>query len=493
MSDIATRLYTAEQVRSLDACAITERGIPGYELMKRAGAAVFEAAKDRFPDAQRWLCLCGAGNNGGDGYVIARLARNAGIEVTVCALANIDGLSGDAATAAADWLEEGGTATPWPLPDGVRADLVIDAMLGTGLDRELSGAYREAVDWVGRLPCPAVAVDIPTGLHADTGCVMGAAVRASLTVSLIGLKRGVFTADGPDHCGEVLFDGLGTPADIHAEIPGSGTLLRESRLESLLPVRLRGSHKGHFGHVLVVGGAPGMSGAARLAGEAALRSGAGLVSVATHPAHASMLNIGCPELMVSAVDAPDDLGSSMDRASVLASGPGLGQSNWGHALLTACLESELPLVLDADGLNLLAGQPCQRGHWVLTPHPAEAARLLQCSTGEIQRDRVEQAVRLAQRFAAVVVLKGCGTVVAAADGRYAICALGNPGMATRGSGDVLTGIIAGFLAQGLDPWEAAQAGVVAHAAAGDLVAATQGERGMLASDISTAFPAVVNP
>lgn len=493
MSDVATRLYTAEQVRSLDACAIGKRGIPGHELMKRAGAAVFEAARARFPEARRWLCLCGAGNNAGDGYVIARLARSAGIEVEVCALADIDRLGGDAAKAAADWLGAGGTALPWPLPDDMRADLVIDAMLGTGLDRELGNAYREAVDWTRRLPCPAVAVDIPTGLHADTGCVMGAALRASLTVSFIGLKRGLFTADGPDHCGEVLFDDLGTPADIHVEVPGSGILLRQSSLETLLPLRLRGSHKGHFGHVLVVGGAPGMSGAARLAGEAALRSGAGLVSVGTHPAHASMLNIGCPELMVSAVDAPDDLAAYLDRASVLATGPGLGQARWGHALLTACLESGLPLVLDADGLNLLAGRPCQRGQWVLTPHPAEAARLLQCSTGEIQRDRVEQAVRLAQRYAAVVVLKGCGTVVADAGGRYGICALGNPGMATGGSGDVLTGIIAGFLAQGLDSWEAAQAGVVAHAAAGDRVAAIQGERGMLASDISAALPAVVNP
>jgi NAD(P)H-hydrate epimerase len=461
--------------------------------MKRAGLAVFEAARARFPEARRWLCLCGAGNNGGDGYVIARLARSAGIEVTVCALRDIDGLSGDAATAAADWLAADGAVEPWPLPDDTMPELVIDAMLGTGLDRELSGEYREAVAFVCRLPCPAVAVDIPSGLQADTGCVMGAAVRADLTVSFIGLKRGLFTAAGPDQCGEVLFYDLGTPADIHAEIPVSGILIRETLLEDLMPLRRRNSHKGDFGHVLVVGGAAGMSGAAQLAGEAALRSGAGLVSVATHPAHASMLNLGCPELMVSAVETAGDLASPMERASVLAAGPGLGQGSWGRVLLDACLESPLPLVVDADGLNLLAGQPRQRHQWVLTPHPAEAGRLLQCTTGEVQNDRVEQAIRLAQRYAAVVVLKGCGTVVAAPDGRYGICSLGNAGMATGGSGDVLTGIIAGFMAQGLDPWDAAGAGVAAHGAAGDLVAVTQGERGMLASDISAALPAVINP
>jgi NAD(P)H-hydrate epimerase len=244
--------------------------------------------------------------------------------------------------------------------------------------------------------------------------------------------------------------------------------------------------------VLVIGGATGMSGAVRLAGEAALRSGAGLVSVATQPGHAAVLNIGRPELMVSAVERAGQLEPMLDRATVLAVGPGIGQHDWARALVAASLDASLPLVLDADGLNLLAAAPRQRDQWILTPHPAEAARLLECSSGDVQADRVERARELARRYGAVVVLKGCGSVLAEPGGRYGICSLGNPGMATAGSGDVLTGIIAGMLAQGLEPWRAARVGVAAHAAAADRVAGAQGERGMLATDITNALPGIVN-
>jgi NAD(P)H-hydrate epimerase len=493
MSLIADRLYTAEQVRRLDACAIDEFGIPGYTLMNRAGVSVFEAARSRFTSAQRWLILCGGGNNAGDGYVVARLARQAGLEVAVYALREPAQLKGDAARAAGDWLESGGEVRAWPVRGRIRADLVIDALLGTGLDREVGGAYRKAVEWIRRQRCPVVAIDIPSGLHADSGRVMGVAVEARLTVSFIGQKRGLFTADGPDHAGETQFDDLGTPPGVHDLISDSGIRIRESIIEKTLSARPRNSHKGHYGHVLVVGGAPGMSGAARLAGEAALRSGAGLVTVATHPCHASVLNLARPELMVAATATPAELEPLLERATVLAVGPGLGQQDWGEALLEAGLGHGKPLVLDADGLNLLAKKPRQRSGWVLTPHPAEAARLLGCDTHTIQSDRVGWAISLARQTGAVVVLKGCGTVVARPDGAYGICTLGNAGMATAGSGDVLTGVIAGLMAQGASPWRAAQAGVAAHAAAGDRVALAQGMRGMLASDISAALPTVLNP
>jgi NAD(P)H-hydrate epimerase len=493
MEDTSHRLYTAAQVRALDACAIGDHGIPGFELMQRAGKAAFDASCERFPDCRNWLVLCGGGNNGGDGYIVALLAREAGFSVSLCSLSPVEKLTGDAATAAAGWLQADGEVNTWPPENIEQYDLVIDAMLGTGLDREVGGRYRDAVEAVTSLDAPLVAIDIPSGLNADSGRVMGCATRAALTITFIGLKRGLVTGCGSDHCGELLFNDLATPDSVRSSIHDSGILVREDYLNYALPVRHLNSHKGDFGHVGVVGGIQGMSGAARLCGEAALRAGAGLVSVATDPQHADVLNLARPELMVHAVENVDDLRSALKRATVLAAGPGIGQQAWSGNLLDFCLDSALPLVVDADGLNLLAGKSPLRRNWVLTPHPAEAARLLGCDTVEVQQDRVGSAQRLAREYDAIVVLKGCGTVIAAADGRYGICPLGNPGMATAGSGDVLTGVIAALLAQGLDAWDAALCGVVAHAAAGDLAAEKIGMRGMLAGDISNFLPHIINP
>jgi hydroxyethylthiazole kinase-like uncharacterized protein yjeF len=268
----------------------------------------------------------------------------------------------------------------------------------------------------------------------------------------------------------------------------------------LLPPRRRNSHKGDFGWLLAVGSDVGMSGAIRLCGEAALRGGAGKVTLVTRPEHAGLVNLACPELMVRAAQDGRQLDALLAEVDALVTGTGLGQSDWSQELFGACMRAQVPTVVDADGLNLLArGLPSLEasdmplGRWVLTPHPAEAGRLLGCAAADIQQDRVSAALRLARRYQAVVVLKGCGTIVAAADGRYAICPLGNPGMATAGSGDVLSGVVGALLAQGLDCWDAACAGVAAHAAAGDLAAAAIGERGLMASDITRSLPAVLNP
>lgn len=504
MSDQAQRLYTAAQVRRLDAAVIegsvAPPAVPGIELMERAGRAAFEAAAQAWPHAHRWLVFCGAGNNGGDGYIVARLAREAGREVTLCALKEPAGLGGDAAVAARRWTEAGGQAATWPL-SGIEAyDLVCDALLGTGLDREPAGAYGEVIEAVNRAGRPVLAVDIPSGLQADTGVAPGRAVRADLTVTFIGNKRGLFTADGPDCAGTVRFADLQTPDAVRDSITDSGILLREDLIANKLPRRARNTHKGSFGWMLGVGSDLGMSGAVRLCGEAALRSGAGKVTLVTRSEHAGLINVACPELMVRGMDSGAALAELMARVDAVVAGTGLGRSGWSRELFAACLASPAPLVLDADGLNLLAelspslpesGLP--RGRWILTPHPAEAGRLLGRSAVAVQGDRVTAAQELAQRCDAVVVLKGCGTVVAAADGRYAICPLGNPGMATAGTGDVLSGVIGAMLAQGLDCWDAATTGVVAHARAGDLAAAAIGERGLLASDITHRLPAVLNP
>ena len=500
MAGQVERLYTAEQVRRLDKCAIEGHGIPGMDLMERAGSNTFEAAKAAFPEAGKVLVFCGGGKNGGDGYLVARLALEHGLQAVVCALRSADSLSGDAATAAGRWLQAGGQVTAWPVSDTAPYDLLFDALLGTGLDREPAGDYGAAVDLINQSGKPVVAVDIPSGLNADTGVAMGRAVRADLTVTFIGSKRGLYTADGPDHAGKVQFSDLDTPRSVRDSEPDSGILIQKSLLSENLPVRKRNSHKGHFGWLLGVGGNTGMSGAVRLAGEAALRAGAGKVTLATRTEHAVLVNLGCPELMVRGAESASQIDTLLGEVDVVVAGTGLGQEDWSEEMLRACLKSPAPVVIDADGLNLLArifpglkSEEWPRHHWILTPHPAEAGRLLDSSAAEVQSDRVAAALNLAERYQAVVVLKGCGTIIADDSGRYAICPFGNPGMASAGSGDVLAGVIGAMLAQRLDPWNAAMAGVLAHALAGDLAAQQLGERGMLASDISQCLPAVLNP
>lgn len=494
------RLYTAKQVRSLDKSAIDAHGIPGIELMERAGRSVFEAARREFPDAKNWLILCGSGNNGGDGYIVARLAHEAGLTAVVCALKSIDALSGDAATAADRWRETGGRTHPWPVQDPAQYDLIVDALLGTGLDRTPSGDYAAAIELINQSGAPVLAVDIPSGLNADTGNVMGTATVADMTLTFIGRKRGLYTADGPDHAGLVKFSDLQTPCTVRDSVPNSGILVRENIIAEHLPPRLRNSHKGSFGWLLGIGGNSSMSGAVRLCGEAALRSGAGKVTLATNPEHAAWVNLSCPELMVRGVRHGKQLHTLLQQIDVIVIGTGLGQTSWSEDLFKTCMKSDAPIVMDADGLNILArlypemgGRALPRGNWIITPHPAEAGRLLGTRPSEVQEDRVAVAQELSERFDAVVILKGCGTVIADQAGRYAICPLGNPGMATAGTGDVLAGVIGALVAQHMDLWEAAITGVVAHAQAGDLAAAEVGQRGMLASDITARLPIVLNP
>lgn len=484
-------LYTAAQVRELDRLAIQERGIPGYELMQRAGAALAREVDGGWP-AETTVCIvCGPGNNAGDGYVLARLLLQAGRVVQLIALADRQRLGGDARRAADDYAAAGGVIMAFAaeLPS---AGLLVDALLGTGLDRDVSGEYRRVIEAVNRHPAPVLAVDIPSGLHADSGRQLGAAVLATTTVTFIGRKRGLYTGRGVHCAGRVVFDGLGVPDDIYAEVSAGVQLLRRAPLGVLRDARAADAHKGDFGHVLVVGGAPGMAGAPRLAAEAAARCGAGLVSVATDAAHAAVLNSGRPELMVRAVDTGDTLAALLARATHVVVGPGLGQSAWSRRLFEQVLDSGLPLVVDADALNLLASDPLQRPDWVLTPHPGEAARLLQTTTAEVQQDRFAALQALQARFGGVAVLKGAGSLVAAADQPWRLCALGNPGMASGGMGDVLGGVIAALWAQGLPALAAACSGVCVHALAADRLAAESGQRGLLASDLIPAIRRVLN-
>jgi NAD(P)H-hydrate epimerase len=485
-------LYRAEQVRALDRSAIEDHGISGAELMQRAGAAAYRLLRMRWPEARDITVLCGSGNNGGDGYVVARLAREEGLAARVLRLGDPARLREDARAMADAYLAAGGEALPFAgLPR--RTDLLVDALLGTGLERPVEGEWARAVEAINGHRTSVLAIDIPTGLHSDTGRVLGVAVRADATISFIGLKQGMFTGAGPDRCGEIAFDALQVPALIYSREILAARRLDWGKQAELLGRRQRDAHKGHFGHVLIVGGAPGLSGAVRLAGEGALRAGAGLVTVATHPDHAPFLNLTRPELMVRGVAGADDLAPLLQRATVVAIGPGLGQADWGPTLLARALAWEGPLVADADALNLLAATPIRRDGWVLTPHPGEAARLLGCSTGEIQADRFTAVRRLQETYGGVAVLKGAGTLVYGASRKPpAVCSDGNPGMASGGTGDVLTGVIAALIGAGLDPEEAACSGVCLHAAAGDAAAAAEGERGMLAGDLLARIRPVLN-
>jgi NAD(P)H-hydrate epimerase len=438
--------------------------------------------------------LCGAGNNAGDGYVVARLARAVGLDVTVAALSDPATLSGDAARAWREFRAEGGSVVPWTPGLCENAELAIDALLGTGIARPLEGAYLRAVEALNASALPVVAVDVPSGLDGESGRVMGAAVEADVTATFIARKQGLYLADGPAHCGRVLFSDLGVPLGRAVRAEPQMRLFDAAALAASLPRRSRVAHKGDFGHVLVIGGNHGMGGAARLAGEAALRAGAGLVTVATRPENVAAVTGYRPELMCIGTAEAADLDVALERATVIAIGPGLGRDVWARELLGAALDAVQPLVVDADALNLLAERPARRDHWILTPHPGVAVRLLGTTGPAIQAERLRAVRDIAAKFGGACILKGRCTLVAR-DGElpYVIDA-GNPGMASAGMGDVLTGITAGLLAQDRDGalLRTAACAAYVHASAGD-AAAAKGERGLVAGDLLAELRAWLNP
>lgn len=492
MSSISSEIYSVAAVRAIDRCAIDDHGIPGYTLMTRAAEAATDFAEQTFPTSKNWIVVCGSGNNAGDGYAVARLALQRGVSANVIALSPPETLRGDARLAWQDYVAAGGKTDTWAGRLDSAADLLIDALLGSGLERKVGGDYAHAVAAINGSGAAVLALDMPTGINGDTGEVMGCAVRADATITFVGMKQGLLLGKGPDHAGEVAFAGLDIPSQCY---PAAGGTLRPVDIDCLrrrLGVRPRQAHKGAFGHVLVVGGGKGMPGAARLCGEAALRTGAGLVSLATHPSHAAVIAAARPELICHPVDTAEDLEVLLQRASVVALGPGLGRSDWARDVYRTAAQTDLPLVVDADGLNWLADMPSSRTGRILTPHPGEAARLLSSSTTDVQANRIDALQQLEKKYGGTIVLKGAGSLVSSAEGKPWISLSGNPGMASAGMGDVLTGIIAGLLAQGLTTEEAASLGVELHAVAGDCAAAA-GERGIVASDLIEELRPWLNP
>lgn len=494
-------LYRAEQVRILDRIAIEQLGIPGFTLMQRAGAAALDALLQQWPESQALLIFAGAGNNAGDAYVVAGLARQRSLRVELIAIADPDGLQGDAASAfqmavaaglrpisMADY--QACAAEPQP------QQVIVDGLLGTGLSRAPDGDFEAAITCINQADSPVVALDIPSGLSADTGMPLGKAVHADLTVSFIGMKRGLLTGQGRDLAGVIVFDDLDVPSELfrHADAPRPAARSIDSRdALGCLPVRPPSAHKGKHGHVLIVGGDLSFGGAGLMAAEAALRCGAGLVSVVTRSAHRPAYLARCPEIMVAGTeDASFSFESLLARASVCLIGPGLGRSSWGQKLFTKTLalagRARMPLIIDADGLfhlqDRMASASTRLGqNWVLTPHPGEAANLLGQSTETVQADRFATLNALLESYGGAVLLKGSGSLIGAGDTPCFLCTEGNPGMASGGMGDVLGGVIAALIAQGLQPAEALRHAVCLHGEAGDMAAQQTGQRGLAATDL----------
>ena len=493
-------LYLAGDVRCMDQATIKGPGVSGIDLMERAGKSAFELIRQIRPEATTLSAVAGQGNNGGDAYIVARLAIEAGWDVSVYPSIASPRSTGDAGLALERFKAAGGRVLDFIPEDFEGAEVLVDGLFGTGLNREVDGSDAAIIGAVNRYKArglsqpinrrTVLALDLPSGLDADSGRLHGCAVEADHTLTFLVAKPGLFTGMGPSRAGQVHLADLGMESELRrAYVPRA--FLMEWPPRKPLP-RGRETHKGHFGHVLIIGGSPGFSGAAMLAGEAAARVGAGLVSIGTHPNIAGSIGQNRAELMVHGISEKQDLTRLMEKASVIAIGPGLGTSQWARTLLEEALEATCPLVLDADALKLLADMPKQQKNWVLTPHPGEAALMLGVDSRTVQNDRYDAISQLLKDFGGTCVLKGSGTLIGTSGEPLRVGSTGNPGMASGGMGDVLTGVIAGLIAQGMSPSEAAASGVMLHGAAADLAVQADGERGLIASDLFPCLRKLIN-
>lgn len=510
------KIVTAAQMQALDRRTIAEAHIPGLTLMEQAGTGVVTAMEQAYGSLanKRVTILCGKGNNGGDGFVVARLLRRKRARPSVLLLTHPKDLQGDARRMCRRFVAAAGAASIQANPnvDQVQrqlrsADLAVDALLGTGLSSPVSGAYQATIDLLNEISvekkCPVVAVDLPSGIHADTGRVLGSAVRASLTVTFGLPKIGLYLGSGIDHAGQVSIWDIGIPRDYIDSIESRISLMTREDVRRVIPRRLPSAHKGTYGHAAIIAGSIGKSGAAAMAATAALRIGTGLVTVATPTSVNPVLEAKLLEAMTVpmpetnaktlASSGLEELVSFANARSAVAIGPGLTTHSDTAMLIHALLRRmEKPFVLDADGLNAISEKvilldTCKTCP-ILTPHPGEMARLDKTSVQSVNGNRIGTATRFADKHGVILVLKGARTIVAKPDGHVAICPTGNPGMATAGTGDALTGIIVGLLAQQLTPWDAACAGTYLHGLAGDLAAAEFGQAGMLAGDLIARIP-----
>ncbi|WP_298448383.1 NAD(P)H-hydrate dehydratase [uncultured Marinobacter sp.] len=494
---LSDALFSADSVRRIDQYVIEQLGVDGFDLMQSAAHAAFRQLVLRWPQVESLLVLCGAGNNGGDGYLIAANALRDGLGVHCVAVAPTDKLSGAARKAwqkaVADGVNVRELADVGEVElDGLieRAALIVDAMLGTGASGAPREPFASTIARANSHGLPVLAVDVPSGLNATTGAAKGEVVQAAMTVTFIGRKAGLYTGQGPSVCGDVVFEPLGTGT--HAGETPVARLQNWDTVQRWIPRRRANAHKGQFGHVLIVAGDRGFGGAGILAAEAAARSGAGLVSLATRPEHVTAALARCPSVMVHGLIHGSELPSLLASATVVVCGPGIGQSAWGQQMLQQVIESGKLRVLDADALNLLSKRVAvPANNQILTPHPGEAARLLNCLVPEVEADRLVAANRLQSLYGGVVLLKGAGTVIASGDAAVDVAGGSNPGMATGGMGDVLSGIIGAVYAQMIEsPAHAAAIGAVVHLEAATRASAKLGYVGLVPTDVIDALPQV---
>ena len=483
MYSIKTPVYQAHQIREFEHLAEARFNISSQVMMSRAGKAACDFLVKRWPQAQKVAVFCGSGNNGGDGYVLASQGHERGLQVVIWQVGDPSRLAGEAQNA---MLACQAAHIPMKafseMADIEHPDVIVDAICGIGLHETLRADTLSAIKKMERARVPIFSIDLPSGIDANTGQVLGGAAHATATMTFIGLKLGLLTGNGIAYSGELVMNDLQLPPELFSSIQPIAEKIHLSTYSHYLRPRPRDWHKGLSGHVLIVGGDLGFSGAPRMAAESALRVGAGLVSIATRVENAPLMNIACPEIMSHGISNVSDLTPLLEKADVLVIGPGLGQSDWSRAIWEVLCKEELPMVVDADGLNLLSKTTQLNNNWVLTPHPGEAARLLNDTVENVQHDRLAALQNISERYGGTCVLKGAGSLVLAQNSCPAICDKGNPGMASAGLGDVLSGVIGGFIAQGIPLGDAAKLGVCLHAMAGDL-AAKEGERGMIAMDL----------
>jgi len=485
MYKLAMFLYDAKTVYRLDKAAVDVDGLAETELMRRAGARVWREISTRWPELERITIFAGSGNNGGDAFVVANLAKRQGVEVQFIVFGDLSRQSQTSAHFHRIWRQDGGEVIEWN-QQKITGEVLVDGLLGIGLTRELDDDWQELIRLINQADAARIAIDIPSGLNANTGNAQPCAVRADLTVTFIGVKIGQYLSDGPDYCGELLFDDLGISSTTRNGQSAAFAVLDPAEVK--LPAKRRcNSHKNEFGHVLIIGGDQGMTGAAALAAQAALRGGAGLVTVLVHPECIHDL-IATPELMVRSWN---DIDEKLELATVIVIGPGLGQSEAAKSCLDKLHTCKQPLLVDASALESDFLQAIKSNQVVITPHPGEAAKLLSTSSQIIQSDRVAASRKLVDKFEMISVLKGSGSIVQQIGATPAINIRGNPGMASAGMGDVLAGLIAALMGQHLAAFEAAKTGVLIHALCAESYAEEHDETGLIASDIIQRIPQIV--
>ena len=479
-------LYTAEQSRQIDATAIRDLEISGQSLMARAGAFAYEIAKPHWPDDAEALVVCGSGNNGGDGYVVAVLALKAGKKVRVLQVK--PPTSKDAIFYAAQYQEFGGQYTDLQNAQTQSWALVIDALFGTGLNRAPTDEAADTLKFLNGISAYKLALDIPSGLNGDTGQAYDPCFRAHATATFITHKTGQYTGAAKGFIGSLNFSNLEVPEQITAAFKHPAQLLSKPVMEK----RNADSHKGQYGNVLVIGGSRGMLGAALLAGRSALKTGAGLVKLGVASEQIDQVPVHCPELMSFDVQSSQQLNQAVTDSDVVALGPGLDPEGEIDNLMQCVLDSQKKSVMDAGALRWLAHNPCRNAHWVLTPHPGEAAGLLKVSTADVQNDRYGAVQEIVNQYGGVCILKGAGSLVCESGSPVAVCAEGNPGMASAGMGDVLTGCVATLTAQSSSLFKAACTATWLHANGADHYAEEHGEAGLTASDVLLQIPLLMH-